>query len=255
MATKQGPSVAATVVVAVLLCCVVCVVAEVELVEGTKPMNKDSAPYKDCNGLLKAGHNMSGVYKLHLNSTTSFLIRCEFTKGGAYNVIQRRMNGNVNFMQPLAAYIRGFGFAQTNYWAGLDVISHLTLSGNRALTIYLQDRLGSNRNAHYIHFMVQPQNLKYQMTAAGFSGLGILDDLTPSSGMPFHTYDVPDPNNCAVQMKAGWWYNNCAFSLLNGYYYQPGYYVPGYQYFDGMYWESFGGYNNSLKFVSMSVSP
>ncbi|XP_076463466.1 angiopoietin-related protein 2-like [Babylonia areolata] len=248
-------STSVAVAVLVCFCCVFCiVVADVQLAEGTKPLNyNDARQFKDCGEVLKAGYNVSGPHVLYMNKTAPFLIHCEFDKGVAYNVIQRRLDNNVNFMQTLEVYTLGFGLVQSSYWAGLNVISHLTMTGNKALTINMQDSRGVNKNAMYSHFRVQSYANKFMMTVAGFTGAGLQDDLSYNSGMPFHTYDSPDPNGCAVQMKAGWWYNYCSNTLLNGYYYKPGTYSPSGKYFDGIFWNSFGGDNNSLKFVMMTV--
>ena len=68
------------------------------------------------------------------------------------------------------------------------------------------------------------------------------------------TYDYPDQNKCALQLQAGWWYNYCAWTLLNGRYYKGGPYTPPSGYFDGIFWKDWGGPSYSMKFVSMVVS-
>ncbi|KAL8600487.1 hypothetical protein ACOMHN_044952 [Nucella lapillus] len=244
-------------VIAVLLCYhLASVVAEVELAKGTEILNQlDPKHYKDCREAHEAGYNISGVYMLHMNAHAPFNIHCEFTNGGAYNLIQCRKDNNVNFMQPMAIYQKGFGYQNGDFWIGLDIISHLTMSGNRVLTIVMQNYKGVNSNVRYTYFNVQPSSYDYTMTVTGFSSHpALLDDLGHSTGMKFYTYDKPDIHGCASQMKGGWWYNYCAYAMLNGYYYPPGPYTPAGTYFDGVFWESFGGYNNSLRYVSMSVS-
>ena len=81
----------------------------------------------------------------------------------------------------------------------------------------------------------------------------LVDDMSFSNGMYFFTYDRPDQNQCAVHQKAGWWYNYCAYALLNGIYYHGGKYQPSGGYYDGIYWKDWGGYDYSMKFVSMTV--
>lgn len=70
----------------------------------------------------------------------------------------------------------------------------------------------------------------------------------------FQTYDYPDQNQCAVHMRAGWWYNYCAYALLNGHYYSGGPYIPTGGFYDGIFWKDWRGFGYSLKFVSMVVS-
>lgn len=243
-------------VLAVLMCyCLAGVVGEVQLSTGAEVLNKhDRAQYKDCREVLKAGYNVSGVYRLYMDQASPFFVTCEFRDGRAYTVIQRRQDYSVDFTQPLAIYQQGFGYHNSSFWIGLDIISHLTMSGSKTLTIYMQDFKGSNRNAHYSTFKVQPKESGYLLTVGGFTGYPLADDLGHSNGMKFYTYDTPDPHRCALQMKAGWWYNYCAYTLLNGYYYPPGPYKPWGALFDGLFWQSFGGFSNSLKYAQMAVS-
>ena len=41
-------------------------------------------------------------------------------------VIQRRLYGTENFYRPYNDYVVGFGHAQGDYWAGLNVINYYT---------------------------------------------------------------------------------------------------------------------------------
>lgn len=242
---------------ALLLVALSCTVV-VAVVESDAPHLNEGDPvkYKDCGQLLKAGYNVSGVHQLWMNASASFLIRCEFHKGNAFTVIQRRLDSTISFEQTLSLYISGFGNAQSNYWAGLNTINYLTTAqGNNVLTVHLQDWAGSSVALTYKKFTVLPQDNRYQMQISGYVGPAGLDDLSYHNGATFQTYDYPDPNNCAVYMRAGWWYNYCAYALLNGRYYNGGSYpTPASGYNDGIYWRDWRGYNYSMKFVSMVVS-
>lgn len=116
----------------------------------------------------------------------------------------------------------------------------------------MSDWHGNNRYATYNHFQVRDHTGKYQLSISGFSG-NVPDDMSVSNGMYFTTLDYPDTHSCATHMKAGWWYNYCAFALPNGVYYTGGPYTPG-QYYDGIFWKDWMGFGYSLKFISMSVS-
>ena len=72
------------------------------------------------------------------------------------------------------------------------------------------------------------------------------------NGMYFYTPDRYDQNHCAVNMRCGWWFNYCAYTLPNGHYYPNGPYTPG-AYYDGIYWKDWLGFGYSLKFISMSL--
>lgn len=231
--------------------------SEVELEKGQLPLNfKDPVQYKDCGQLLKAGYNVSGVHRLFTEQDKSYLMHCDFRGATAYNVIQRRQYGNVDFRQPLSYYVAGFGNAQGDYWVGLNSITYLTQQqGNTVLTIQMQDYRGNNKNARYSSFHVLPYSTAFRMYVAGFTQSGgLIDDFGLHNNRTFQTYDYPDPDNCATYMKGGWWYNYCAYAYLNGIYYPPGPYQPSGSYYDGIYWKDWYGYNFSLKFVSMEVS-
>lgn len=232
------------------------VTAEVELLKG-EPLNfKDPIQYRDCGELLQAGYNESGPHVLYMEQNKPFLLHCDFRGHTAYNVIQRRLLANVDFRQPLSLYVSGFGSVQGDYWAGLTAISYLTMQqGNKVLTIQMQDYLGYNKNARYSSFQVLPYTNAFRMFVAGFSQTGgLVDDFGYHNNRTFQTYDYPDSDQCAVYMRAGWWYNYCAYAFLNGVMYTPGPYHPSGSYYDGVYWKDWYGYNYSLKFVSMSVS-
>jgi len=71
----------------------------------------------------------------------------------------------------------------------------------------------------------------------------------------FSTFDRDNDNcgacNCAKKYKAGWWYNGCSESNLNGLYlrdYRNKTTV-------GIEWEPFKGYDYSLKATEMKIRP
>lgn len=116
----------------------------------------------------------------------------------------------------------------------------------------MQDWYGNNRNARYSHFLVSAYPY-FQLSIGGFQG-DVPDDLSYNHGMHFATYDKPDPQHCALNQKAGWWYNYCSFALPTGFYYHGGPYTPSGGFYNGMYWKDWQGYGYSLKFLSMTVS-
>uniref|UniRef100_A0A2C9K853 Fibrinogen C-terminal domain-containing protein n=1 Tax=Biomphalaria glabrata TaxID=6526 RepID=A0A2C9K853_BIOGL len=77
---------------------------------------------------MKAGYNVSGVYRLSLNGT-NYNLPCEFKDGNAFTVILRRWSNSISFIQSWGAYESGFGHPQDNYWAGLAAIYVLTTQG------------------------------------------------------------------------------------------------------------------------------
>ncbi|XP_046355722.1 angiopoietin-related protein 2-like [Haliotis rufescens] len=217
-------------------------------------LNKhDKLLYGDCHEVRKVGgYNVSGVYTLHINKTSSFQVHCEHTADNSFTVIQRRMSGAVTFIRQWSEYVAGFGSVQDSYWAGLSQILYLTSTGNNVLTINMQTWDGEAQNVRYSFFRLQDPNT-FTLNIGGFSG-SVPDDLFYNNNMPFATYDRPDPNSCATQQSAGWWYNYCSYALPNGVYYTGGSYTPTGGFYNGIYWKDWRGYGYSLKFLSMSLS-
>ncbi|BFZ12212.1 hypothetical protein BsWGS_15251 [Bradybaena similaris] len=212
----------------------------------------DRTGYTGCGSLLKAGYNITGVYRLTLNGT-DVLIPCEFRDGNAFTVILRRVSNSLSFIQTWAVYENGFGHPQDNYWAGLANIYLLTLYGNTNLQINMQDWAGHSQNAVYSRFYLEPRITRYRMHVGPYSGT-LPDELSYHNNMPFSTYDAPDPQNCARNMMAGWWYNYCAYTLPTGIYYNGGWYTPTGKMYDGIFWKDWYGYNYSLYFLSMTLN-
>jgi len=94
----------------------------------------------------------------------------------------------------------------------------------------------------------------YALHVGGFSG-NVIDDLSYQNGREFSTIDRVDPYGCSLHQQVGWWYNYCAYALLTGRYYYGGRYQPTTQFYDGIYWKDWAGYDYSLKYVTMALAP
>lgn len=208
--------------------------------------------YKDCPERWEAGEKEPGVYIIHPNGTFPVKVYCGHSVNGSYTVIQRRLNGQINFYTTWQYYKLGFGNPQGDYWAGLDAIHALTYNGNNILRIEMQSWNGLNRYIQYQHFLVDSETNYYKMYVSGASGQ-VTDDLSFNNGMYFYTPDRPDANNCAGHQKAGWWYNYCTYSHPNGIYYIGGPYTPTGGFYDGIYWKDWLGYGYSLRFISLTL--
>ena len=80
------------------------------------------------------------------------------------------------------------------------------------------------------------------------------DSLSYHIGATFSTPDLDNdaaPGHCAVVYRGGWWYKNCHFANLNGYYYGG----PHASFADGVEWFYWTGFNYSLRFTEMKFRP
>ena len=109
--------------------------------------------------------------------------------------------------------------------------------------------------ANYGEFHIGTQSEGYALQVDDYSGTGgLVDDLSDSNGRVFFASDHPDPNQCAVHQRGGWWFNKCAKAFLNGFHYPQGKYTPPGGFYDGIYWKDWLDYDYSLQFVTMAVT-
>jgi len=211
-----------------------------------------SGNFSDCHALRKIGHQRNGVYNVYINGSFK-AVGCYFTKDAAWTIIQQRIKGDVSFDQRLVTYANGFGSVQGDHWMGLNTIRHLVELGNNQLQIVLTSWAPQTATATYGYFSIGTQSQGWPISVGSFYG-SVPDDLSYSNGRVFYTSDVPDPNSCALNQHGGWWYNYCSYAFLNGKYYYGGRYTPPGQFYDGIYWKDWLGYDYSLKQVTMAVS-
>ena len=79
------------------------------------------------------------------------------------------------------------------------------------------------------------------------------DSMTYHAGRPFSTKDRNNEGGgrCAKSHKGAWWYNSCHLANLNGLYLKG----PHDTFADGIEWQTWQGYQYSLKTVEMKIRP
>jgi hypothetical protein len=112
----------------------------------------------------------------------------------------------------------------------------------------MTDYKGIRKHAIYSSIAVHNADNKYRLDLGTYSGtagdgMRACEPGYNNDGMPFSTHDRDNDNsreNCAQNAGGGWWFNNCACSILNRPYNNP------YMY----YWTTFS-YN--LKSTEMKL--
>ncbi|XP_078321189.1 ficolin-1-like [Crassostrea virginica] len=164
-------------------------------------------------------------------------------------IIQRRLDGSVNFLRPWNDYKAGFGSSDSEFWIGNANIHALTSDGYTFLRIELMDHNGNWKYAEYGSFYIEDQNNNYKMHVSSYSG-NAGDSFSYHDNMNFSTYDRDNDNstgyNCASLRKGGWWYNECHKSNLNGQY-------ANNRWSDGINWFAWMGFEYSLPEVRMML--
>ncbi|XP_036413590.1 microfibril-associated glycoprotein 4-like [Colossoma macropomum] len=199
----------------------------------------------------------SGVYTIFpIGSTSAVRVYCDMdTDGGGWTVFQRRLDGSVNFYRGWDQYKAGFGFADGEYWLGLESLFHLTLRKKYELRVDMEDWEGGRVFAHYSSFSVDPESFGYTLYVSGFSDGGAGDSLSGHSGQKFSTFDKDQDsseNNCAKLHRGAFWYSDCHAANPNGLYLWGS---DKTHHATGVEWRYWKGNDYSLKTIGMKIRP
>ncbi|XP_071811719.1 uncharacterized protein [Apostichopus japonicus] len=215
-------------------------------------------PPKDCYEIWQRGARQNGVYVIHPPAfPEGFGVFCDLQgQTGGWTVIQRRVNGSVNFYRPYFDYVLGFGNHLKEFYLGNEFIHALTNQHNYELLIILFDGEGNSRFANYRPFRLGDYSSDYQLFVRGYSG-NAGNSLGYHSKSKFSTFDRDNDNNpaenCARTFGSGWWFADCDLkSNLNGQYLRGGAHN---QRGKGITWKKWKGLDYSLKFAEMKIKP
>ncbi|XP_053397716.1 fibrinogen-like protein A isoform X1 [Mercenaria mercenaria] len=168
---------------------------------------------RDCEEIYGNGTRTNGLYVISPDGKCPFFVYCDMTNGG-WTVIQRRIDGKVNFYRPWADYVNGFGDLDGSHWLGLEKIHRLTGDGNQ-IYFDIENYDGSKEYAHYKVFTVHGAATVYRMNVDAFGYEGTLKELLSyHDNRKFSTYDRDNDastGNCCKDSLdgGGWWYNDC----------------------------------------------
>ncbi|OWF39130.1 fibrinogen-like protein 1 [Mizuhopecten yessoensis] len=185
---------------------------------------------------------------------------CKAREDGGWTVIQRRLDGAVDFYRNWTEYKNGFGSLSGEFWIGNDNIHRLSSQGKFKLRVEMEQWNGSKYHAIYDFFRIEDETNDYRLHVNGYHGTAG-DSMTSTrenhDGVRFSTYDTDNDrrpfDNCAMHYRGGWWYNDCFDSNLNGRYYQKGFHNNFFRQ-NGIHWNSLHKYS-SLKNAQMMVMP
>nr|XP_058956427.1 angiopoietin-related protein 7-like [Pocillopora verrucosa] len=187
--------------------------------------NRTSLRSKNCAELYKSGRRVSGVYTIDPDGSGAFDVYCDqTTAGGGWTVVQKRMDGSVDFNRTWDDYKHGFGNLVGEFWLGLDKINRLTRNKTKnKLRIDLGVKTGKTVHPEYGWFGIGTETAKYRLYLGDIINASVSSDsLGPLRDHNFGTWDKV-PADCAQNKGGGWWYDNssaeCAvWSNLNGVY-------------------------------------
>ncbi|CAK8687134.1 unnamed protein product [Clavelina lepadiformis] len=180
--------------------------------------------------------------------TNGVEVYCE----NGWTLIQRRVDGSVNFQRGWNDYVNGFGQLNGEFWLGLDNIHEMTRGGGCRLKIALRDFKGYKRYARYSSFSVGSAQDFYPLHVSRYHGNAGNSLETFHNGSPFSTADRDndsrDDLNCATHYggSGGWWFGGCFYSALNGVWRRES---TGFA--QGIIWHAWKGYHTPLKKTKM----
>ncbi|KAF4118020.1 microfibril-associated glycoprotein 4-like [Onychostoma macrolepis] len=212
----------------------------------------------DCSDIFSSGQKISGIFPIYLAGDVPVWIYCHMISdgkvdNGGWTVIQRRMDGSVNFYQPWDQYKRGFGNVEGEYWLGLENMYKLTSNRKYMLRVDLEDFEGNQAFARYSSFSVGSEADGYRLHVSGFTDGGAGESLTYHNGQKFSTFDKDQDSyehNCAKLHLGAFWYNICHGTNPNGVYL----WGTNTTFFAiGNVWRTWKGNDVSLKSISMKI--
>ncbi|KAH8241499.1 hypothetical protein KR026_009018, partial [Drosophila bipectinata] len=127
-----------------------------------------------------------GTYHIKIPGVSVFEAPCN---GSGWMVIQRRMDGSVNFNRNWKEYKDGFGNWTGEFFLGLEKLHLLTESRQHELHIRLGKVDGSMDFVNYDDFRVGSEKNSYSLESMGNSTGGAGDSFETNKGMKFSTFD------------------------------------------------------------------
>jgi len=192
------------------------------------------------------------------------------SKTSGWTVIQRRMNGKVDFQQKWAEYVTGFGNLSEEHWIGLENIYLLTQQrpykysvksseSKPKLRIDFEDWEGLQMHVEYERFLIHNANYRYETYS--LRPLNAKMSLMTLYGFHPGTFSTIDNDssdtNCPARHKGGWWYfKECGYANLNGIYPQNTTIIGNLWNHESIYWfgwEFVSDRNTPFRKVSMKV--
>lgn len=170
------------------------------------------------------GVTVSGVYSIKLPLGRIINVWCDMdTENGGWTVVQRRLDGSINFTKTWDEYTFGFGNVNTEYWFGNENLYQMTSYSNYTLRIDMYGWEDDHAFVEYGIFFISSEQTGFRLNIGSYHGTAG-DSLNYHNDMKFTTIDRDNDKwflNCAIKDEAGWWYKNCGYSSLNGLY------IPG----------------------------
>lgn len=183
-----------------------------------QPTSDPPEIFTDCYDAYLAGHQQDGVFNILPSGWTgpAFDVPCNMSiDGGGWTVLQRRVNGSVNFERDWDGYKNGFGIPGHELWLGNDKIYYITNQRNYLLRMDMVNLDGNAYFAKYSLFRITDEDSNYKLEDLGTydsSSTTGYDAMNYHRDRFFSTTDRDNDDysdNCAAIRRSAWWYGGC----------------------------------------------
>ncbi|XP_075054027.1 angiopoietin-related protein 5 [Mixophyes fleayi] len=213
----------------------------------------------------------SGIYIIQPEGTYySFEAFCDMDyRGGGWTVLQKRIDGTIDFQRTWLEYMDGFGELSGEFWLGLRKTFCILNQKNTSfmLNIALEAEDGTMAYATYDDFWIEDEKTAFIMHVGRYFGTagdairGYKKE-DNQNARPFSTYDV-DNDNCYPSCtsngskvnscsqhngRSGWWFSQCGLANLNGVHR-----VTRAVDVSGIHWDTWKENNSLIKIKSASM--
>ncbi|XP_017856785.1 PREDICTED: microfibril-associated glycoprotein 4-like [Drosophila arizonae] len=150
----------------------------------------------------------NGIYELKMQGSSPFKVPCDSN----WTVIQRRLDGSVDFNRNMSDYRSGFGQLDGEFFIGLDKLYLLTKSQPHELYISMKDVRNHTLFKHYLDFRIGGEEDNFRLISLGQYNGNLRDEMSHQVNSAFSTYDNDNdvyPYNCALLAQSGWWFSSC----------------------------------------------
>ncbi|VDI12786.1 Hypothetical predicted protein, partial [Mytilus galloprovincialis] len=94
-------------------------------------------------------------------------------------VMQKRLDGSVDFYRNWNAYKHGFGSPSSEYWLGNDNIHRISTNGRHELKILLTDWQGVTKYVVHQGFYMDDEKNQYRFYSSHYSGTTVVSIIQP----------------------------------------------------------------------------
>ncbi|ALC39836.1 maker532 [Drosophila busckii] len=108
------------------------------------------------------------IQTIRVPGAEAFQVSCDSKfAGNGWTVIQRKVDGSVNFTRTWDEYKNGFGDLRANFWLGLEKLHLMTKFRPHELYIQLEDFKNETRYARYTNFTIGSEAQYYELISSG----------------------------------------------------------------------------------------